>query len=561
MINGTLMIELLSRLSRHPLLTTELIIGTLFVTVLNLASPIFVIQVLNRYISHGITGTLITLTVGMLIAMLLQFFFRLIRTRIASDISIDSDRKLADRVLEALSSAQALDLLGMGRTKLQECSIRLQHIRTGFSGPTITNFLDGPFAALYLMAAFIISPLLAWIGVVAIIIGIVIGISNIFFSTRSATATQQKSMEQRGLITSAVNNLETVRLFRGASFLSGPFTKVTGSLLGLARKEQSGRELYRSTTMMMTILLSVILYAVGAIQVVDGLISVGALIGINILVTRAFSTLTQFIQSMSLINRAQKEYRSLNEILRLPKEKQDGSSLQEYGGSLAMRDLGFTYPSAHNPLFENIRLELKSGDRLIITGQNGTGKTTLVRLLTGLLSPERGNVLIDQVDLRQLDPSWWRGQIIYLPQEPTFLPATIHDTICSGDPELNEEKLSGIIAKSGLETYLNNSADGLNTFLGDEGRNLPQGIRRRLALARAMVSGGRLVLFDEPTEGLDEAGCRTVYSLLNEFAEEKKTIIVVTRDQKILKGATHVINLDPKPVPTIQELGGADVLN
>ncbi|NNK55793.1 MAG: ATP-binding cassette domain-containing protein [Desulfofustis sp.] len=555
------MIELLSRLTRHPLLTTELLIGTLFVTVLNLASPIFVIQVLNRYISHGITGTLITLTVGMLIAMLLQFFFRLIRTRIASDISIDSDHQLADRVLEALSSAQALELLGMGRTKLQECSVRLQHIRAGYSGPTITNFLDGPFAVLYLMAAFIISPLLAWIGVVAIVIGIVIGIANVFFSTRSATATQQKSMEQRGPIISAVNNLETVRLFRGASFLSGPFTKVTGSLLGLARKEQSGRELYRSTTMMMTILLSVILYAVGAIQVVEGLISVGALIGINILVTRAFSTLTQFIQSMSLINRAQKEYRSLNEILRLPKEKQDGSSLQEYSGSLEMRDLGFTYPSTHNPLFENIRLKLKSGDRLIITGQNGTGKTTLVRLLTGLLSPERGSVLVDQVDLRQIDPGWWRDQLIYLPQEPTFLPATIHDTICAGDPEINEKRLSEIIAKSGLEAYLNNSAEGVNTFLGEEGRTLPQGIRRRLALARAMVSGGRLVIFDEPTEGLDEAGCRTVYNLLNEFAEEERTIIVVTRDQKILKGATHVINLDQKPVPLTQELGDANVLN
>ena len=81
------MIGLITRLARHPLLTTELLVGTLFVTVLNLASPIFVIQVLNRFISHGITGTLITLTSGMLIAMLLQFFFRLIRTRIASDIS------------------------------------------------------------------------------------------------------------------------------------------------------------------------------------------------------------------------------------------------------------------------------------------------------------------------------------------------------------------------------------------------------------------------------------------------------------------------------------------
>ncbi|MFW2365518.1 MAG: ATP-binding cassette domain-containing protein [Desulforhopalus sp.] len=550
--------ELLSRLSRHPLLTIELIIGTLFVTILNLASPVFVIQVLNRYISHGINGTLITLTTGMLIAMILQFLFRLIRTRIASDISIDADRTQAEQVLEALSSATALDLLGIGRVKLQECSVRLHHIRSGYSGPNITHFLDGPFAALYLLAAFIISPQLAWIGVAAIAVGIIIGAGNIYSSTRSATATQQKSMEQRNLIMSAVNNLETVRLFRGKTFLAEPFKEVTNALLGRTRREQSGRELYRSTTIMLTILLSVVLYAVGAIQVVDGLISVGALIGINILVTRAFSTLTQFIGSISLINRAQREYRNLGEILKLPREQQEGSTLQHYRGTVAIQDLGFTYPGAHNPVFENVRVELHRGDRLIITGQNGSGKTTLIRLLTGLLIPDRGSVMVDRVDLRQIDPGWWRTQIVYLPQEPTFLPATIRDCIRAGNPEIDEEQLTTIIEQAGLEFYLNNSAEGLNTYLGEEGRSLPLGIRRRLALARAMATGGRLVILDEPTEGLDEAGCRTVYHLLNEFVEERRTIILVTRDQKLIRGATKILDLDRKPSPLVQRIKAAD---
>ena len=451
-----------------------------------------------------------------------------------------------------------MHLLDVGRSRLQESAVRLQHIRNGYSGPNITNFLDGPFAVLYLLAAFIISPLLAGIGLIAIGIGIVVGIANVFFSARSATQTQQKSMEQRGLIMSAINNLETVRMFRGAGFLSKPFQETTGALLGRARKEQSGRELYRSTTMMLTILLSVILYAVGAIQVVQGLISVGALIGINILVTRAFSTLTQFIQSMSLINRAQREYRGLNEILRLPLEQQDGASLQQFDGNLEMRDLGFTYPKAHNPLFENINLNLKSGDRLIITGQNGTGKTTLIRLLTGLLMPEKGSVLVDRVDLRQLDPAWWCAQLVYLPQEPTFLPSTMREAIIISNPDLEEDRLAEIVRQSGLEPYLNNSAEGLNTFLQDEGRSLPQGIRRRLALARAMATSGQLVVLDEPTESLDEAGCQAVYGLLNEFAKQGRTIIIVTRDQKIIKGATHIINLDQKPTPEIKVL---EVLN
>jgi len=546
--------ELLLRLIRRPILTAELLIATLFITVLNLASPIFVIQVLNRYVSHGITGTLITLTSGMLIAMFLQFCFRLIRTRIASDISTEADHKLAARVLDALGNVRALELLDFGRGRLQESANRLQHVRNGYSGANITSFLDGPFAALYLLAALIISPLLAGIGLIAILVGILLGVTNVILSANTSVATQQKSIEQRSLIMSAINNLETVRIFNGINHLRKPFQSITDTLLGRARKELSGRELYKSTTMFLTILLSVTLYAVGAMQVVNGTLSVGALIGINILVTRAFSTLTQFILSISLINRAQREYAQLAEIFNLPKELVSGTSLQRYRGNLELRNLRFTYPKAHHALFTDITVSLKPGDRMIITGQNGTGKTTLTRLLTGLVEPEQGSVLIDKVDLRQIDPVWWRSQLIYLPQEPTFLPSTIKEAILMAAPDMSEEQLQEIIAKSGLENYLNNSAEGLNTFLGEEGRTLPQGIRRRLALARALATSGPLVIMDEPTESLDEEGCRTVYRLLNELAKTGKTIVIVTRDQQIIKGASHIVNLDLKPVPGIQKV-------
>jgi len=176
----------------------------------------------------------------------------------------------------------------------------------------------------------------------------------------------------------------------------------------------------------------------------------------------------------------------------------------------------------------------------------------LLRLITGLLVPEKGSVLVDRVDLRQVNLKWWRAQFVYLPQEPTFLPATIKEAISIANPDISDENLHSLLDKAGLTEYLNNSAKGLETYLSEEGRNLPQGIRRRLALVRAMVNNGRLVILDEPTEGLDEEGCQTVYGLLNEYAQNKSTtLIVVTRDPKILKGATHTLSLDTKPIPKI----------
>jgi len=285
---------------------------------------------------------LITLTVGMLLATIMQFCFRQLRTRMAAKISFQADQELAERVLHCLSTSRALQLLDFGRPKLQESVSSLQQIRNAYSGANISSFLDGPFAALYLGAAFLISPILAGIGMIAMVFGAFLGISNIFVSKRNSASTRKKNLEQRSLVISAVNNLETVRTFFGADFLSGPFKKATDNLFDSQQKEILNRELNKNLNMTMTILLSVALYVVGAILVVEESITVGALIGINILVTRAFSTLNQLIQSINLIILAQKEQNSLNTLFALDVEQEEGTTLQAYTGIVEFKNLGFT---------------------------------------------------------------------------------------------------------------------------------------------------------------------------------------------------------------------------
>ena len=191
---------------------------------------------------------------------------------------------------------------------------------------------------------------------------------------------------------------------------------------------------------------------------------------------------------------------------------------------------------------------------LVVSGANGAGKTTLARLLIGLLEPNRGQILIDGLELKQVLPEWWRRQVIYLPQEPAFLNATIAENLRLAKPDMDDHEMNRVIDAVGLRNYLDESPKGFETQVTGNGRHMSRGIRRRLALARALATDGALAILDEPTEGLDGEGCAAVYALMNDLVKRGRTIIVFSHDPTIVKGAAAILDLNSKPVPRVSTM-------
>ena len=543
--------ELFARLKSRPAIFAEMTAASLLANILALASPLFVIQVLNRYIAHGVDATLATLAAGTVIAIMLEFGFRQVRLRLAAFVNKPYDEGLTNSAFAVLTGAKsaAIDALPAGLR--QQIVSGADTLQTAYSAPNAAALFDVPFALVFVAALFLLSPPLAVIVMVflaAVFAVTLLTLSSLRAPTRDMTAASGRRNALIGTVTSAG---DTVRAFNAGAFIrrqwrdeSGLFQKLFGKIMGR-------QGLVQSLSTSAQGLMSVAVIATGAVLVVRGQLDVGGMIGANILAARALGPIIKLAQMSESFAKARQALALLQEFAKVPQERTEGSALSEYSGALEFQDLAFVHPNQRSPLFESLNLKLEPGATLFVAGSNGAGKTTMARLLVGLLEPTRGKILADGVDLAQIVPEWWRKQIVYLPQEPGFLNATIRDNLLATNPDLDDKALNNLALDAGLKPFIDQSPEGFDTEITNNGANLSLGIRRRLALARALATKGRLVVIDDPTEGLDVEGVKLVIDIINKLSKEGRTMVVFTHDPQILASAPQFLNLNSKPVPQL----------
>ncbi len=548
--------EFFARLFSKPGVAVELITASFFINALAMASPIFVMQVLNRYVSQGVDATLITLTAGVAAAATLEFFFRQARMHLTHRVNIRSDEDKALQPFSILTRAKISALERIAPDARREVLSGSQAIETAYSAQNIGTILDVPFALLFVFVLYLLSPLISGIVfcfLVAVFLAGILGTLSVKGKTVELTSA---SGFGTALISTAIRETDTVHTFNAGSFLRRAWEKNVYMTQHLRRAISSSQGLMQTITQSATGYMTIAVISVGAIQVVRGELDVGALIGANILASRALQPISKFSQLGTVFAKAREALAMIANFASMPLEPERGSALAEYSGRLELRDMAFAFSGNNNPLFESVSLRLDPGSVLVITGANGVGKTTFARLLIGLLEPTRGQIFVDGLDLAQVAPEWWRRQIVHLPQEPALLNATILENLQINNPDIDGESLNRIIDATGLRRFMDESQDGFDTVIAENGWRLSEGIRRRIALARGLTTDGKLVILDEPTESLDAEGAAAVHAILGHMAQQGRTIIIMSHDAKIVKGQHMVLDLNTKPIPELVAVEG-----
>jgi ATP-binding cassette, subfamily C, bacterial LapB len=549
--------QLLARLRAKPFLALELFTASLCLNVLALTPPLFFILVFNKYVSSGFDGTLITLSAGMLLAVTLKSLFSLARNRLAEDLTGDQESRHLHHAFLAVLKAKAAQLRRLPAGEVMEAIQGPQHVQAASSPQNIGALLDAPFAVLSVLLVFLLSFQLG----LATLFGLILTVLLSMHGQRAMRVSSREMGEHAGagrqIGAQALRDCDTVRMFGCQGFMLHAWeTRMQG--LRAARQSAFRGEGFSQVIMeSSSLVLRAVIIALGARLVVHGQLTVGAVIGASFLAGLPLGIATRFIRARTALHSAEERTRPLALLTGLDMEPEQGLAVKTYAGGLELIDAAFAWPGAPGPLFESVSLRLPPGAFLAVTGRNGTGKTTLARMIAGLLEPGRGQLMVNGLDLRQVAPAWWRRQLIYLPQEPAFVRASILENIQMANPELETEGVQDVIDQAGLRPFLNAHPLGASQILEESGRLLSPGVRKRLALARALAVNGPLAVLDEPTEALDREGCRTMLRILKQLAANKKTVIVFSNDMHVLNMAEMFLDLNVKPVPAITGAGSA----
>lgn len=543
--------EFFRRIALQPRLRLELWLSSLLINLLGLASSLYSIHVLNRYLALGVDATLVTLTLGAVMAVGFEVLLRNARLCVAQWLCARADTELGETLFEGAVRGQYALVEQLPHTARREILSGQSTVQQCFGAPNLVTLLDTPFAFVFVVVLGMLSPFLACM---ALLVMAGVTLVSLLAQRRLREPMEAQSriaMQMAGYQHNLTAGGEMVRAFSAADALKEKWRACADDQAEQRAQLNRLQNTMQNASYAGTLILSMVIMGMGAREVLAGNLDIGSLIGCNILASRALAALTRALGLGEQIGRGQRALELARQLCAIPRERAEGVRLGQTRGSLRFEDMAFGYPKKAVPVLEHFDYSLEAGKVLAFTGANGSGKTTLARLLVGLLEPSRGHLLVDGMDLRQADPQWWRRQVAYLPQEPQFFDGTLRENLCVLAPETSDAKVLELCRELAVGAFVEGGAEGLGLVVRNGGGSIPLGIRRRLALVRAVLGGGQLVVLDDPTEGVDAEGCKAIAALLSRLVREGRTLVMMSNESFILGAADTVIDLNHKPVPRV----------
>jgi len=524
-------------------LLNDAILGSFFANVLAACIALFTLQVYDRVIPHQSLVTLWVLVVGVGVAIVLEAGLRIARAHLLDTsgrkLEVDLSNFLFERFLGARLSNTAMSP-GARVHAIREFS----SVREFFTTASISSAADIPFAIIFLGLIYAIAGNVAFVILVAM--GLII-LPSLLAQKKILKISEEmldsSSVSNRILIETAYAH-ESIKSNQAEGFFQERFDDITRLISVKTTKQRllSASLTYSANVIQQFCYVTAIVF--GVYMVFAGDFTVGAIIAISILSSRTLTPMTQLATIITRWKQVRVSLDSLEHIAQSEQERpQDRSFLRpaSLSGSINVSDLQFRYDETR--LVLNIKgLNFQPSERVAILGVNGSGKSSLLKVISGLYDFETGSVAVGNLDIRQIDPTIVRNVIGLLPQEVHLFSGTLRENLSFGSARFNEITLLKSLKFAGLSEFVKSDPRGLDLIIKDGGVGLSLGQRQCVGIARLYLQDPQIVLMDEPTASLDQ-GLET--EIIKRFGSwlTGRTCLITTHRVPPLALTTRVIVL------------------
>jgi subfamily B ATP-binding cassette protein HlyB/CyaB len=533
-------------LHKYRWLLGEVLAASFFLQLFALITPLFFQVVIDKVLVHRGLATLDVLIGGLIVVSLFEVVLGGLRTFVFSHTTNRIDVELGARLYRHL---MALPIAYFEARRVGDSVARvreLENVRSFLTGSAVTLVIDLLFTVVFLAVMFYYSAVLTWIviGAFPFYIGLSLLVTPMF--RRRLDEKFKRGAENQAFLVESVTGVETVKAMSVEPQMQRRWEE---QLAAYVRASFASATLGNIATQIATLINKLTIAFTlffGARLAIDGALTVGELVAFNMLAARVNSPVLRLAQLWQDFQQVSISIDRIGDILNSqPEPSFDATrpSLPAIKGEIAFEHVTFRYRLDGPPVLRDIDLTIPAGQVVGIVGPSGSGKSTLAKLVQRLHSPEAGRVLVDGIDLALIDATWLRRQIGVVLQENVLFNRSVRENIALGDPAMPLEAVMAAAELAGAHEFIAALPHGYDTVVGERGASLSGGQRQRIAIARALVTNPRVLIFDEATSALDYESEQVIHANMRRICVGR-TVLIIAHRLSAVRFADRIVTIE-----------------
>jgi subfamily B ATP-binding cassette protein HlyB/CyaB len=536
----------LGAVHKYRRLLGEVLVASFFLQVFALITPLFFQVVIDKVLVHQTLSTLDVLIIGLVAVSTFETILTIVRTHVFAHTTNRIDVELGARLFRHLL---ALPLAYFQARRVGDSVARvreLENIRNFLTSSALTLVVDLVFTFVFIGVMLFYSLWLTAIvlGAFPLYIGISMAATPLF--RHRLNEKFQRGAENQAFLVESVTGVETLKAMAVEPLMQRRWEEqLAGYVAASFRVTTLGNVASQLVQMVSKLVTAGILFF-GAKLVISGGLTVGELVAFNLLANRVSAPVLRIAQVWQDFHQARLSIDRLGDILNTAPEatyNQGRTALPKIRGEVTFEHVTFRYRLDGPEVLHDVTFSVPPGQIVGIVGLSGSGKSTLAKIAQRLYIPESGRVLVDGVDLGVVDTSWLRRQLGVVLQENMLFNGSVRTNIALADPAAPIERIMVAATLAGAHEFILQLPEGYDTVVGERGSSLSGGQKQRIAIARALLTDPRILIFDEATSALDYESERVIQNNMASISKGR-TVFIIAHRLSTLRGADRIITLD-----------------